>query len=319
MDEARRSLIKGMFTGGTWLALGLPSIVPATPTNQPTAGKVQNYRLLLGNTTINEAFNSGANAAWTSYTHNQQGLLPVTKLETAILANPFGVAEVLQQSPGRWIAIMDDASAAIFTELIRSIDSHLLSLGLHTYSSDDTPLPLRHVWTTASPVFSAGGLLASRLAQNQHNFSIVEHFLAEAKTASNEAIRGQSISCFRSYRSAEQATMQLHCAGVSPVEASTLLGWKTSTKWESVPRPSNEHSTFPNNAANDAATEPYQGTSWVEATGYAIAATALGMETSQESCAHRAFVHRSNQSNQHRERSSQGLAQTHFVSFIVDV
>lgn len=306
MDETRRNLIKGMFTSGALLALGIPSITSAASINQPNTGKIRHCQLLLlgNNTPINEAFISGANAAWGTYTDNRQGMLPIVKLRNELLTNPFKVAELLQQShPVRWIAMMDNASAAIFNELIRNIEGHLLSLGLHTFSSDDTPLPLRHVWTTTSSLNSAGGLLASTLMQNQHNFSIVEHFLGTS--TSEGAMTVSPISGFTSYRLTEQQTTHLHCARVSPAEACKLLDWQGAEKWEA-----------PYKAASDTTTTAQpQFDNWVEATGHVLVATALGGGTSHESCTRRAFVHKSGQHDQNIQR----LSGTHFVSFLLDV
>jgi hypothetical protein len=59
MDETRRNLMKGMLTGGTLLALGIPSITQAVSINQSLSDKTQNCRLLLGNTQIGEMFFQG--------------------------------------------------------------------------------------------------------------------------------------------------------------------------------------------------------------------------------------------------------------------
>lgn len=306
MDETRRNLIKGMFTSGTLLALGIPSIASAAAINPPYMGKIRHCQLLLleNNTPINEAFISGANTAWGTYTNSQQGRLPIVQLRNELLTNPYKVAELLRQShPVRWIAMMDNASAAIFNELIRNIEGHLLSLGSHTFSSDDPPLPLRHVWTMTSSLNSAGGLLASALMQNQHNFSIVEHFLGTS--ISDGAMIAPSISGFTSYRLTEQQTTHLHCAGVSPAEACKLFDWQEAEKWEA-----------PYKAESDTTTTAQpQFENWVEATGHALAATALGSGISHEFCTRRAFVHKSGQHDQNIQR----LSGTHFVSFLLDV
>ena len=60
MDETRRNLMKGMLTGGTLLALGIPGITQAVSINQSLSDKTQNCRLLLGNTQIGEMFSRGA-------------------------------------------------------------------------------------------------------------------------------------------------------------------------------------------------------------------------------------------------------------------
>ena len=307
MDETRRNLIKGMLSGGTLLALGIPGIAQAVSNSQSHSGSTRNCQLLLGNTPIGEAFARGAVAACTTYTNDRQDTLPTVQLADELLASPLKVAELLKQSRNiRWIAVMDDASAAIFTELVRNFEGRLLSRGSHTFSSGDgISFPLRHVWATASPAYSAGELLASRLVQNQHNFSIVENFLDQS--AGDGAIKNASLPGFLSYRLTTQPATHLHCAGVSALEAGQLIGWKTSENWQPT--------TYSEKAGSDTVIEHQQFDNWVETTGYAIVATALGMGTNQESCASRAFVHRSAQ----HHPGKQELAEKHFVSFVIDV
>ncbi|MDP3281831.1 MAG: hypothetical protein Q8M57_12435 [Nitrosomonas sp.] len=223
--------------------------------------------------------------------------------------------DLLTQSRNmRWIAVMDHASAAIFTELVRNFEGRLLSLGSHMSSSgNNASLPMRHMWTTASPVYSAGGLLASLLTQNQHDFSIVENFLEQAEKDS--AMSDSSSAEFSSFRLAEQPATHLYCAGVSPLEASQRIGWKTSENWQPVLSRGDKSSIDQDKTATDAAIEYPRFDNWIEATGYAVVATALGMGIQQASCSSRAFVHRSNQ----RNLNHQGLSEKHFVSFVIDV
>ncbi len=315
MDETRRSLIKGMLTGGTLLAFGIPTVTQAVSLSQTLSGSTQNYQLLLGNTPIDEAFAKGAQTACTRYINYRQGTLPAFKLEDELLTNPLRIVDLLTQSRNmRWIAVMDHASAAIFTELVRNFEGRLLSLGSHMSSSGNaTSLPMRHVWTTASPVYSAGGLLASLLTQNQHDFSIVENFLEQAEKDS--AMSDSSSVEFSSFRLAKQPATHLHCAGVSPLEASQRIGWKTSENWQPVLSRGDKSSIDQDKTATDAAIEYPRFDNWIEATGYAVVATALGMGIQQASCSSRAFVHRSNQ----RNLNHQGLSEKHFVSFVIDV
>jgi len=315
MDETRRSLIKGMLTGGTLLAFGIPTVTQAVSLSQTLSGSTQNYQLLLGNTPIDEAFAKGAQTACTRYIDYRQGTLPAFKLEDELLTNPLRIVDLLTQSRNmRWIAVMDHASAAIFTELVRNFEGRLLSLGSHMSSSgNNASLPMRHMWTTASPVYSAGGLLASLLTQNQHDFSIVENFLEQAEKDS--AMSDSSSVEFSSFRLAEQPATHLFCAGVSPLEASQRIGWKTSENWQPVLSRGDKSSIDQDKTATDAAIEYPQFDNWIEATGYAVVATALGMGIQQASCSSRAFVHRSNQ----RNLNHQGLSEKHFVSFVIDV
>ncbi|SDZ01187.1 hypothetical protein [Nitrosomonas sp. Nm33] len=315
MDETRRSLIKGMLTGGTLLAFGIPRIAEAVPISQTLAGSMRNCRLLLGNTPIDEAFAKGAQTAYTNYSSYHQGALPAFQLEDQLLTNPLHIVDLLTQTRNmRWVAVMDDANAAIFTELVRNFERRLLALGSHTaVSSDNAPLPLRHRWTTASPAYSAGGLLASMLIQNGHSFSIVENFLAQS--LGDSAGKEASLSEFSSYQLADQSATRLHCAGVLPQEASQLIGWKASENWESVSSRVDESSIGQHKTATGTAIEYPQFDNWIEATGYGVVATALDMGINQESCSSRAFVHRSNQ----RKPNHQGLSGKNFVSFIIDV
>lgn len=315
MDETRRNLIKGMLTGGTLLALGIPTITHAVSTGHYPSSSTQIYQLLLGNTPIDEAFAKGAQVACAAYNNYCQGALPAIQLEDELLTNTLRIVDLLTKSSDmRWIAVMDYASAAIFTELVRNSEGRLLSLGSHTFAtSDNTPLPLRHVWTTASPAYSAGGLLASMLIHNQHSFSIVENFLTQ--TLGDSVLKDASLSEFSSYRSANQPTTRLHCGGMSPREASQLIGWKTSGDWESLFSRAIEFSIYRDEAASYAAIEYPQFDDWIEATGYAVVTTALGMGTNQESCFSRAFVHRLGLRNPNHHE----LEEKHFVSFVIDM
>ncbi|SEF80160.1 hypothetical protein [Nitrosomonas ureae] len=316
MDETRRSLIKGMLTGGTLLAFGIPTVTQAVSISQTLSGGTHNCRLLLGNTPIDEAFAKGAEAACAGYSSfSQEGALSTFQLADELLTDPLRIADLLTQSPNmRWVAIMDYANAAIFTELVRNSEQRLLALGSHmSASSDSTSLPLRHMWTTASPAYSAGGLLASLLAQNRHDFSIVENFLDQARADS--AMKDSSLAGFSSYWLAEQPATHLHCAGVSPLKANQLIGWKASENWRSVSSGGDESSINQDQTAPGATLEHLRFDNWIEATGYAIIATALGMGTHQEPCSSRAFVHQSGQ----RHPDHQGLSGNHFVSFVIDV
>ncbi|ALQ50982.1 hypothetical protein [Nitrosomonas ureae] len=316
MDETRRSLIKGMLTGGTLLAFGIPTVTQAVSIGQTLSDSARNCQLLLGNTPIDEAFAKGAQAACTRYSSfSQEGALSTFQLTNELLIDPLRIAELLTQSRNmRWVAIMDYANAAIFTELVRNSERRLLALGSHmSTSSNNASLPLRHVWTTASSAYSAGGLLASLLVQNQPDFSIVENFLEQAKADS--AMKDSSLAGFSSYLLAEKPATYLHCAGISPLEASQLLGWKASKNWESASSGGDESSINQDQTAPGATLEHLRFDNWIEATGYAVVATAMGMGTHQEPCSSRAFVHQSGQ----RRLDHQGLSGNHFASFVIDV
>ncbi|PSJ16978.1 hypothetical protein [Nitrosomonas supralitoralis] len=315
MNETRRSLIKGMLTGGTLLAFGIPTVTQAVSLSQTFSGSTRNCQLLLGNTPLDEAFAKGAQTACTHYSSYRQGTLPTFKLEDELLTNPLRIVDLLMQSSNmRWIAIMDHGSAAIFTEMVRNFEGRLLSLGSHSSSSGtDASFPMRHMWTTATPVYSAGRLLASLLTQSQHDFFIVENFLGQAVVDS--AMKDSSLAGFSSYRLTEQPATHLHCAGVSPLEASQLIGWRASEDWKSVLSQRDESSIDLDQAATGTTIEHLRFDNWIEATGYAVVATALGIGANQDSCSSRAFVYRSG----HRYPDNHGLSGKHFVSFVIDV
>jgi hypothetical protein len=55
-----------------------------------------------------------------------------------------------------------------------------------------------------------------------------------------------------------------------------------------------------------------QSLQWVESVGYAVAASALGVQSTQEACSTRAFVHRAYNPNPLRPTQR-------FVSFVMDM
>ncbi|MGV8712541.1 MAG: hypothetical protein ACWA6R_08325 [Nitrosomonas sp.] len=304
MDETRRNLIKGMLTGGTLLALGIPGITQAASTASALSGHTRDCQLLLGSTVIDEAFATGARAACAHFGHAGQGELATFKLGNELLISPQSIADLLMRSHNmRWVAVMDYAHAAIFTELVRDADGRLLALGSHASASNaDAVLSLRHRWTTASPVYGAGGLLASTLAQTGRSFSIVENFLKAVLP--DTGVTAAALPQFSAYGLADQPTLHLHCAGMPAAEASQLAGWETSANWSLLVT-----------SSVAAFAEPPPLGNWIEATGYAVVAAALGMGIHQEACAQRAFVHRPD----NRNRDHDGLAGKQFVSFVIDV
>lgn len=315
MDENRRNVLKGMLTGGGLLAIGIPGIAQAISIHHSPPGKIRNCQMLLGNTPAGETFSRGAYTACATYTDSRQGIIPTVRLTNELMANPRGVAEFLERSPGtRWIAVMDDSSAAIFMELVREADGHLLAFGSHTASSNDGVFSTRHVWNTASPAFSTGELLVSGLMQNKHNFSIVENFLENPVETS--VMTGVPISGFSFYRSAEQQAVHLHCTGITPIEACKSVGWKTSGKWESVFQQTEELQVTKNQAGSDTVHKAPPFDNWMETVGYATVAMALGMGNHHHDvCSSRAFVHSSVQ----RNSDYHAFSGKHFVSFVIDV
>ncbi|MBE7526274.1 MAG: hypothetical protein HS120_00995 [Burkholderiales bacterium] len=317
MDETRRDFIKGMLASGTFLALGIPGFTQASSSVGSLSDDTRKCRLLLGDTPAAGSFVKGAQSAYFSCGGSHHGALPVFQLESGRSTGFLHLTDLLMQSRNsRWLAVMDHADAAIFTESLRNSAAHLLASGSHIFAAGDhAALPLRHVWTAASPAYSAGGLLASMLAREQYNFSIVERFLTQTAEESTRN-SAPSLPGFLSYHRTDQLATRLYCAGVSLPEAGRLLGWETSRNQNPLFSQTLASATASRNKTVDSTTIEYpQFGNWAEATGYAIAAAALGVGVSQESCSEHAFVHQSDRDHSdHRELPGVG-----FTSFVIDV
>ncbi|RPH81071.1 MAG: hypothetical protein EHM80_03490 [Nitrospiraceae bacterium] len=292
MEIDRRSLMKGVLASGALLALGTPPWTFAG-----SLARRPNYCvLLLGGTSADEVFESGARAACASMSND--GLRSV-KLKGGLLGRTERVSTLLEQSRGaRWIAVMDDASAVIFLELARTASVRLLSMGTHACSRDSS-CPLRHSWATTSSDHSAGGLLASQFVQRGGSFSITESFLQDPME--ERALTSWSAPGFSSYRSGEADAMHLHCSGLSLSDGCGLIGLTTTDGWITIPQQRGVHDSV-----------RWQSENWVESVGYAVTASALGMGSFTESCSVRAFVHRSRDSERRQPTER-------FVSFVMDL
>ena len=93
----------------------------------------------------------------------------------------------------------------------------------------------------------------------------------------------------------------MHCSGLSLPDGGRLLGLETTEGWSPIPQQA---------CRRDSAT--WRSENWVESVGYAVTASALGLDSVRESCSERAFVHRSRNGEpiQPAER---------FVSFVMDI
>jgi hypothetical protein len=341
MDINRRNLMKGVLTGGTLLALGIP---PGAFASAP-AGRAGRFGLLLGNTPVDAAFAAGIR---TAYADNARYVITgrsvtgasagpdapqVVKLKGGLLSDYEKVAGLLEESRDtRWIAVMDDGSAAVFTELARNAGARLVLLGSHASSSDDAfmggispGIPgLRHVWTAASPAYSAGDILASRLIENQGDFSIVENFLSAEHSSMQAPPDGAAAGGpnsgsfaywpgFLNYRLDAPDAIHLHCSGLSPSDGCELLGWNTAGRWIPVsPQVSTGEA-----GARRGPVQP-QSTGWVESVGYAVMAAALSTSAPQESCSSRAFVHRPSKDKANARGGLTGPVER-FTSFVIDI
>ena len=149
MDVHRRNLMKGVLTGSTLLALGIPpAAVAGAATGTPgTSGRV---RLLLGSDISDAEFAAGARTAFAANARHTPaytgvaaggnaktgyGALEVVKLKSGLLNEYEKVANLLETfRDTRWVAVMDDGSAAVFTELVRNAGGSMVLLGSHVAS-----------------------------------------------------------------------------------------------------------------------------------------------------------------------------------------
>jgi hypothetical protein len=299
MDVNRRNLMKGVLTGGTLLALGIP---PGAFASAPV-GRAERFGLLLGNTGVDAAFAAGFNMA-VQYAARGSGAAAagtggapeVIKLKGGLLNDYEIVTRLLEKSRNtRWIAVMDDGSAAIFTELVRNASGRLILLGSHA-SSDGASIrrsspgvsEFRHVWAAASPTHGAGSILASSLVANESSFSIVENFLSTQAQSGETMTLSNIVPGFLSYRlerpdagpGSKADAVYLHCSGLSPSDGCASVGWNPAGTWQSVPKPEPETGTFSAKGGH-----PRSG--WVESVGYAVTAAALGENVIQEPCCSR--------------------------------
>lgn len=170
MDVDRRSVVKGMAASGALLWFGAPSWARAA---EPPHGR---FALLLahGDADAEAAFARGARTVLARAGCRE---LEIVDAKGGPLADPRALAACMERSRGtRWIAVLDDAGAAVFQELMRAAGGRLLSRGNHAASPHD-PVPLRHLWVSASPAWTARALLESRLVGTRARFAIEESVL----------------------------------------------------------------------------------------------------------------------------------------------
>lgn len=290
MDVDRRSLMKGMLASGALLALGVPSWA-FTP--RPRPGRCV---LLLGGTDADAGFANGARAASDGKAFD--GLKTVA-LHRVLLTETDRMVTLLDQSRGaRMIAVMDDAAAVVLLELARTAGARLLSMGTHVCSTSHA-CRLRHDWATTGPAYGMGGFLASQLRQAENEFVIMETFLHAPPD--EHAVSGWTAPGFSSYRVGGASARHVHASGLSPQETCRLLDFEITEEWAAIPRES---------CHCDAVV--WQGRTWVESVGYAVTASAIGVEAVHETCVARAFVHES-------RNGSRMQPPERFVSFVMDI
>ena len=293
MEVDRRSLMKGVLASGALLALGPPPWAFADRSPR----RPNRCVLLLGGTSADDLFKSGARAACAGMAYDD---LRSVQLKDSLLTDTDTIIDLLSRSRGaRWIAVLDDAGAMMFLELARPAGGRMLSMGMHACSTDG-PWPIRHDLTSTSRDHSAGGLLASHVIQQSEDCFITETFLGEP-SAEERALRSWGAPGFSSHRFAGPDPIHVHCSGCSLSDGRRLLGLETTEGWIPIP---------PQACTSESVS--WRSKNWVSSVGYAVTASALGIDTVPESCASRAFVHqtRNGKRAQRAER---------FVSFVMDI
>ncbi len=345
MDVHRRNLMKGVLTGSTLLALGIPpaAVAGAAP-GTGTSGRV---RLLIGSDISDVEFAAGARTAFAANARHTPahtgvgagnnaktgyGALEVVKLTGGLLNEYERVANLLETfRDTRWVAVMDGGSAAVLTELVRNAGGSVLLLGSHVASEDATTagsqhVPgLRHVWAAASPAHAPGSILATRLAGGKRGFSIVENFFSTQPAADSAGTDGFAPG-FLGWRrdgkasnpESEPELTYLYCAGVSPAAGCELLGWNGAFSWTPLRQEPLPESAGLGKNGNKKGSKPEgmqpQAGAWVEAVGYAVMAAALGTGAFDQPCSTRAYVH---QPAAGKNGTTDGPAR--FTSFVVDL
>jgi hypothetical protein len=340
MDVYRRNLMKGALAGSTLLTLGIPPMTAAAA----LAGKPGRLRLLLGSGAADAEFAAGARTAFaadarraaagrdattTSEARTAQGGLEVIKLKDGLLNEHRKVAHLLATfRDTRWIAVMDDGSAAVFTELVRNAGGSLLSLGSHASSGEAWArgtggrVPaLRHVWAAASPSHAAGSILAARLVESQRSFSIVENFFSTQGTEERGTVK-ELPPGFLAWRldgagpGPRHDPAHLYCAGVSPEDGCQLLGWDAAPGWTPVNQESRLKTATYGKGRSAPGNDGAHAGGWAEAVGYAVVAAALGAEADYESCSARAHVY---QSGEVKHAAPSPYKAGGFASFVIDI
>lgn len=338
VNVRRRNLMKGLVTGGALLALGIPLRVLAST----TAGSVRKFGLLLGNTPADAAFAAGVRTAYAlSSNVRLNGIAEseaagrtesigkawfspprVIKLTGGLLNEYEAVAKLLEGARGvRWIAVMDDGSAAVFMELMRSAGAGLILRGSHAFSghgafgrssfSREVP-ELRHVWTAASPEFSAGDVLAEKLLPGHSSFSIVEDFLSSPHSAAGMSARraNKPKPGFFSYRLDGFDDIHLHCSGLSAADGCESVGWSKAGTWVPLKGQELESEESPAPPRHP----QLQLTGWIESVGYAAMTAAIGLHSYQIPCSRRAFVHQLPLGT----RPRRNIRAERFASFVIE-
>jgi hypothetical protein len=337
MDVYRRNLMKGALMGSTLLALGIPPMTVAA--SSPV--KPGRLRLLLASGGTDAGFAAGARTAFAAGTRraaarpnvsiasdarSMQSGLEVIKLEGGLLNEYEKVIRLLETfRDTRWVAVMDDGSAAVFTELVRDAGGSLVLLGSHV-SLAGTPVrgsaehipEFRHVWAGASPLHAAGSILATRLGEGR-SFSIVENFFSARGAENGSTVTGFPpgfLAWQRDDPGSAAGPAYLYCAGTSPPDACDLLGWHADSQWTQVDREAGlETAAFgKGKRRSELGNGKLYAGGWVEAVGYAVVAAALGAEAGHGFCSQCAYVYQPDEASRPTPREG-----GRFTSFVVDV
>ena len=259
--------------------------------------------------------------------------LEVVKLKGGLLNEYEKVANLLETfRDTRWVAVMDDGSAAVFTELVRNAGGSMVLLGSHVASAG-----CHHSGQpTCSRAPACLGCRITRPCPRQHpcqaarrrkrGFSIVENFFSTQAAADSAGTDGFAPGFLAWRRDGKASNLEpepeptyLYCAGVSPAAGSELLGWNGAFSWTPVHQEPPPESAGPGKNGNKTGSKPEgmqpQAGAWVEAVGYAVMAAALGAGAFHQPCSTRAHVHQPGAG----KNGLSGGGAARFTSFVVDL
>lgn len=201
MNEARRTLLKGMLTSAVMGAIGLPKQSFAAAPVAP-----ERMALLLSGTAMDAMFLAGAEAA---AAEAGQPVQTIAMPQRAGIFDPGAVRDFLQAQRGtRVVGLMDDASYVLFSEMARDAGIALLAEGRHGQYAQAVS---RHELRVAADLHGAAEILAAGLARGSDSFAV-----AELPFAASSALPGRDWSAhgFASYRVARAQPLCLHLAGL---------------------------------------------------------------------------------------------------------
>lgn len=210
MNEARRTLLKGLLSSAAISAVGLPtqSFAAYSVTAQPMT-------LLLTGTPMDAMFLMGAEAA---AAESGQQLQTIASAPRAGIIDLAWVSDFLQAHRGSRVAgLMDDASYVLFSAMARDAGVALLAEGRHAQYAQAVS---RHELRVTTSLHGAAEVLVAGLVRSSEHFSVAELPFSAPSVFSG---RDWSVHGFDSYRVGGERPLCLHLAGLPLASACAAL------------------------------------------------------------------------------------------------